>query len=75
MRIIILTQNDSLFLPASCACVCQDEIGEARKHATTASEIDAEIGAFTAAERAEISDIPKMESVANQPGPLSGGEQ
>lgn len=54
-------------------CVAQGEIGEAKKHATAASEIDAKINVFTTEEHAEMSDILKMESLAHQPAPPSGG--
>jgi tetratricopeptide (TPR) repeat protein len=54
-------------------CVAQGEIGEAKMHATAASEINAKIHVFTTEEHAEMSDILKMESVAHQPAGRPGG--
>lgn len=55
------------------ACVQQKDLQQAKQHLTRAMEIDRDGGVFTAEERAEISQILQMETVAAGAASYSGG--
>jgi CBS domain containing-hemolysin-like protein len=55
-------------------CVALEEIPEAKQHATRAMEVNAELNVLDEQERAEISSILQMDSVASEAAPTVGGD-
>lgn len=55
-------------------CVALEEIPEAKQHATRALEVNAELNVLDEQERAEISSILQMDSVASEAAPTVGGD-